>query len=320
MKIVRILMILFCLLLCAAAYSLDSTTTKNLDSILAAMPEPTPEGLLHLYHNQKETTDPDKLALMILKLRETGNPDAVPALETIFKENYKRGGDYAYIIPQALFCIGTPQARDILEEYLLRRPYSAETGISETYRWKMKEPARSGFIADYFLMNTSNSMDINLDVGQEGIGKDLKYIFTITLKNVSSESSRICDNRLYMGTMLCLKSLSDNTFSEKVITLTFDAEMPDWIELNPGADHQFVIKGSLEKMKSWQRNKLNAGKESKYVLNTHDMVFEVKDKGEFVAYAVFENHRINEDYYKRLGIYNPWFGRAVSEPVIVDFK
>ena len=98
----------------------------------------------------------------VLKLREMGKADAVPVLEQIVVDNLQSGRIHGFAAAQALFCIGTREAHQVLSKHLLAGQYRAGQAIDYAFHWEMAEPQRSRFIEQYLLKNVSEDLVVEL--------------------------------------------------------------------------------------------------------------------------------------------------------------
>ena len=155
----------------------------------------------------------------ILKLRERGEERAVPVLKTVLEENIGTGNIRAYAAAQALFCIGTPRAHEILQRHLLTPGYSAPQGIRYAFYWDMRRENRHPFMSRYHLASTSKELDIKL-TGRPRQGDGQQFKFRIVLTNRTNRSIRIYDPKVYLGRMLVI---ADSEGQTKRLELT-----PGW--------------------------------------------------------------------------------------------
>ena len=54
------------------------------------------------------------------------------------------------------------------------------------------------------------------------------------------------------------------------------------------------------------------------MLETFDMICGLQKPGKCKIYAMVEEQPFSKEAMTQLGLNNPWSGRAVSEPVVVD--
>lgn len=134
----------------------------------------------------------------ILKLRESPDPAAVPALAQILAEFRDTGSAYKEAAAQALYATGTLEAHAALYESLIgkftvskdpaqARPYFTQRGqFHYACYWQMEERLRSGFISRYVLTNLSSdlTMDVSYQRLPDGQIRGLEFKGTNSIVNL----------------------------------------------------------------------------------------------------------------------------------------
>jgi hypothetical protein len=292
----------------------DETSLKEFGKIIEQRPAPDLERLAERSAPGNEGKDATEAFYDILKLRDVGNAKAIPVLEKILSDHTNSTRIHGYAAAQALFCIGTPEAHRILSKYLLNKNYFAGLSINYIYYWEMDKSKRDSFIEQYHLKNISQDMTIKISA--RSVGQQL--IFTVTLTNTSKEPYRILDKRIHLGEMVFFESKNGRYFDGSMYAIPgYGAEWPNWIVLKPGEPHQYNIVMEV----SANTNKSAISEKDEHValiLRTDDFVYGLDKPGEFKVYAMYENQPISKEYLEKMDFDNPWSGRAVSEPIVVN--
>ena len=256
----------------------------------------------------------------LLKLRSTGTVEAIPVLEQIIQDNLCDTRIHGFAAAQALFCIGTPRAHEVLNQYLSNDCHNTQLGINYTFHWEMPEPQRSALIEQYYLQNHSQTLKIELSTDSE-IANDIQtIIITATLKNTSQEPYRIYDYPFAFGDHLYFR-IQDGRFIQKLRTSTRCFGRDEWIELKPGQTKQYQIKMEVaivdQLYKSLYRYLKNG---NLWLKEDHSNAFFIGNPGTFQIYAMLENAPFSKERKEQLGFDNVWIGRAVSKSVkiIID--
>jgi len=256
----------------------------------------------------------------ILKLRETGDGSAVPVLEQILVDHEQHSGRiHGYAAAQALFCIGTSQAHAVLSERLLSATYDASHGMKFAFHWPMNEAKRDEFIQRYHLVNLSNDLVLRLEAENYEQASRRWLAFRLTIKNASDVPLRIRNLQTYLGSLLHFRSAEGRfarTFAKPV--RMNPAPKPSWVELEPGASHRLRIEVDVKRVDGVRSGYHLLSEDAKLVLDAGDVAYDIVNSGEFSAYAMFESTHPTAAQLKVLGCANPWIGRAVSAPVLVE--
>jgi len=260
---------------------------------------------------------PDRHAA-ILRLRVIGNERAIPVLKKILVEHFETQDIFGFAASQALFCIGTKEAHDILSKYLFSDEYNTDLGIKYTFHWSMEQSKADAFIEQYHLKGTSN--DLRIGIRARSFKKDpkQKIEFTVTLRNVSLRPLRIYKPESYPGNLFILRSPSGH-FMRRFETVQYDRVM---------GKESFPVLAPLQALKFrviaepcwmdigfWQ----NITNPKAFVLDCKDMFHILETPGKFKAYAFFSyDRRFPEVWGKRFGLTGIWSGRVVSKPIEVE--
>ena len=286
--------------------------------MLASRPAPDPERLAERSapsYTGKDTTD---AFYDILKLRDVGGPKAVPVLEQIMADNLYSTRIHGFAAAQALFCIGTPKAHQILSKYLLTGRYFARLGIDYTFHWEMEESKRNSFIELYHLKNVSNDLSVRLDAKTHD--KDQQRIdFTVTLHNASDKPLWLVDRQVYRGLMLHFRS-ERGRFSRTFETAIYEMPLPKWFELLPGKSQQYGIVVYIRRVDEKDYHHWALSKDTILLAETNDTAYDIVRAGRFKIYAMVEAQPPTKLQIEKAGHDNLWSGRAVSMPIMIDIR
>ena len=243
----------------------------------------------------------------LLELRDRPDPKAVNALEKVLADHVGSTRIHRFAAAQALFCIDTKEAHDILSKYLLTDEYPVDMGIKYTFHWDMAPAKRDAFIKRYHLQATRKDLNVSVDVLSVEDKGPWSGEFVITIKNTSDQPLRVNKPQFYLGMMLLLED-ADGHFIRRMETVRY--KMPpvtekDYPMLAPGQHLGLRLKGKLEPNASGQ-----------WVLDCKDVEHFIGKPGKFRVYLVYAitpgSAKLQTDQYDPPPV---WSGRIVSEPV-----
>ena len=179
----------------------------------------------------------------ILRIRESPDPAAVPALAQILAEFRDTGWVYKEAAAQALCAIGTPEAHAALYENLITKfavpkdpaqvhPYFTQQGqFHYASYWQMQEPLRSGFIARYVLTNLSTDlvMDVSYRRRADGQIRGLDYQGTNNIVNLEFQLGFSNATEL----PLVLPDFADNSLRTMLYLRCSDGTYPNRYRVGP---------------------------------------------------------------------------------------
>ncbi|MBM4039992.1 MAG: hypothetical protein FJ290_15925, partial [Planctomycetes bacterium] len=255
----------------------------------------------------------------ILKLREVGKADAVPVLEQIVVAHLRSTRIHGFAAAQALYCIATPQAQQVLSKHLLTGEYRAGMAIDYAFHWEMPEPQRSRFIEQYLLKNLSEDLVVELQQvvapGEDKARLDL----LLTLRNASERPLRVIDREVYLGNMLFLRAVG-GPFARSGITIKYDYNRGPvkWIELGPGQTRQYPIGVRVKPAAEMRARDKAVSRDSTVVLETEDVRWDIGKPGRYEVVGMFEAAPLTAEQEKAVKLDHVWSGRAVSKPILVD--
>lgn len=310
----------FILSSCARQDVLENNQQSQSDfmKLISERPVPDLETLAERSSPDKDYIDqniPTEAFYDILKLRDIGDSKAVPVLKKIMSENINSTRTLGFAAAQALFCIGTSQAHEVLSKYLLNDQYHAGLSINYTYHWEMDKKKRNTFIEQYHLKNLSKNMEIKLVIKKNKDGNGQQLNLTITLKNISQESYKIRDKKVYLAKMIYLQS-KNGQFMQWQQPVKYGMPMPKWIELAPGENQQYHFNIAIKPKGTQKLPYFEKNDSSTIFLETTDMICGI-EKGEFKVYAMVEEQPLSKESLEFWKFDNTWIGRAVSEPITV---
>ena len=239
----------------------------------------------------------------LLKLRETGTAKDISYLESVLSSNLPPTHIYPFAAAEALFCIGTPEAHQVLKRHLLTPDYNASQSIRSAFHWDMPEPQRSKFIGQYHLVNLAKDLLALIAVEPPSDQKDL-FLFIVTIENYSDQAVQVLEKNIYLAGLLHFQNAQGRFVSGRQ-TVIYKVMRPQWLTLKPRESHTYRIEMRITKT-------------DPLVLATRDMEFNLGQPGRFTVQAMAEQHPWTARSSTRENIENPWVGRAVSAGVMVN--
>ena len=239
----------------------------------------------------------------MLKLRETGTAKDISYLESVLSSNLPPTHIYPFAAAEALFCIGTPEAHQVLKRHLLTPDYNASQSIRSAFHWDMPEPQRSKFIGQYHLVNLAKDLLALIAVEPPSDQKDL-FLFIVTIENYSDQAVQVLEKNIYLAGLLHFQNAQGRFVSGRQ-TVIYKVMRPQWLTLKPRESHTYRIEMRITKT-------------DPLVLATRDMEFNLGQPGRFTVQAMAEQHPWTARSSTRENIENPWVGRAVSAGVMVN--
>ena len=244
----------------------------------------------------------------ILHMENIEAEAAIPSLqETLATSDNIR----EYAAAQALFCMGTKEAHQILREYVLASDYDILASMGYAFHWDMEESKRDIFLRQYHLRSSSEDISLSLAVAPVP-GRTNTVAFHITLTNTAERPLRLAYPLKHFGACVLLLSPTGH-FMRQFTTGACEQNLRPPEQLSPGQSFTFSFKGEVKFQRtSVPREELaNA-----LVLDCGNLAHRLEGTGKYQAYAVycFQKPRNNSLFDKA------WEGRAVSEPVQVHLK
>ncbi len=303
---------------CMSAYSQSDEQTE-FAKLIAARPFPDLERLAERSAPNYTGKDVSEAFYDILKLREVGDTNAVPVLEKIMADNLYSTRIHGFAASQALFCIGTQEAHQILSKYLLTDRYFAGLGINYTFHWQMQEPRRRSFIEQYHLKSISKDLAVKLDAEEVNDANDQYINFIVVLHNLSDEPLRILDRQVYRGRMLYFFS-DTGQFVRRYEPVEYKMLPPQFIELVPNSTHRYDIRVYIKRLGEQKLPYWGSAEDATIVLETNDMIYDIAQPGRFKVYAMVEAQPPTKAQIEKLGFENLWSGRVVSQAVDIKVR
>lgn len=285
------------------ATSFEARRAEWLERI-AARPLPDLATLAERSHRGAEGAFED-----VLKLRQDGAADAVPALIEILDTQASPTRIEGLAAAQALFRIGGEEAHARLRATLGGDAYPWEIAVDCAFRWHMEGGLRDRFFARYLLRPTNAALKARLtcDRGRARRGEDVT--FTLALANVTSDGVALasCQGRLDADLAMREKD-GPYAWVRRVDVHGLGALPPPlWRTLEAGQTVEFRF------VRAFLPAKRGSGR-----FRSHGIVRELLIETESGAGGAFEVTGIFSRTYAR-GEGNPpkppWLGRVVCAPI-----
>jgi hypothetical protein len=286
--------------------------------MLSARPAPDLETLAERSVPALRGPDATESFWDVLKVRETADPNAVAVLEKILVENRHTGRIHGFAAAQALICIGTPEAHEILARHVLNGISRAGTAFDYTAHWDMPEPQRSRFIGQYLLKNTSTT-NLLLKLEQKDRPDNARggFDLLLTFRNTSKETLHFTDPHSDMRSLVYLRDARGRYLRHDLGKERCPGPST-YIDLDPGQVHRYLLHGTVAEP-SGRESQRSTGLEVE-VIESCDF-FAIDSPGRFDVLAMFEAEPLTEqarEYLKVDEKWNWWTGRAVSKPITVN--
>ncbi len=134
----------------------------------------------------------------VLRLRQGGGADAVPALIEILETQPSPTGICGMAAAQALFRIGGEAADAKLRATLGGDVYPWESAVNYAFHWRMEDGLRDRFFAEYLVRSTNAAVTARLACDRVRAKRGEDVTFTLTLTNVTADGLALapCQGRL----------------------------------------------------------------------------------------------------------------------------
>lgn len=180
----------------------------------------------------------------LIRLRESGGPETVPALIEILDAHRGSGRIHGFAAAQALFHLGGDKAQAALENALAADEYPWQSALDYTFHWDMDAGERDRFLGHCVLRssNTTLRAKIAADRAQARRGEDVTLTFSVTNAAAQPVAVLTVDGRLEAD--LVLRD-ADGRFAWVRPVAQFGADTVPrlgWQQLTPGqtAEFEFV--------------------------------------------------------------------------------
>lgn len=306
-----------CCLLCLRVLLADDNPAKpqTYQEIIAARPAPDLTTLVRRSSPKTQGKDATESFWDLLKLRETADVKAVPVLEKILVENGSWTRIHGFAAAEALFCIGTAEAHQILARHELA---DARLAVDYTSHWEMKEPLRSRYIERCLLKNLSKSLVVEVEQVASPSGPKDRLNLVVIVRNASDEPFHILDHE-FPGDMLHLRDATGQ-HAPRIRGRTMCGSAGKYVELTPGKTHRFNVTIELAAADSKKRSP-NATGEIIADVREAGHYFDINSPGRFEVLALFEAKPLTDEGRTFLKVdqdWRWWSGRAVSKPLSID--
>jgi hypothetical protein len=293
---------------------------QTYQEILGARAAPDLSKLVERSSPERRGSDAAEAFLDILKIRETAESEAVPILDKILVENLPTTRIHGFAAAQALFCIGTPAAHQILSRHLLVDEYHVNLAIGYTSHWEMREPLRSRFMALYLLTNVSTNLVLELDEARVPSPPKGRLRLHLTLRNAGSESLQVPDPSGDPGALLFLRDAKGRFIPREAHMVDYGPRSAKYVELKPGQAHNVTVTMDVSPARRGGPAPDSPGNWS-VVVQGSGRCFDLEGPGRFDILAMLHAPPLNEAQKKGLKVgetWKGWTGRAASKPISVD--
>lgn len=252
----------------------------------------------------------------LLKLRDTGDAKAVPALGQVLRENLPTTRIHGYAAAEALFRTGTPDALAALDKSLVSPDYRADLGIMYAFHWEMPPPARDEFLRRYHLKNLAK--DVSLSVTPAAMnGPDLPL--TVTLTNLTKQPIRLpapffdASHLYFENAQGRIAWTRESGIRDKLST--------GWTTLPPDGKETLTFTLHARRLAQSERPDPTLPANQSLCLEAGGLQFLIGQSGKFKVYALLTAQPLPQERLRALRLpegETMWSGRAVSEPAGVE--
>jgi hypothetical protein len=225
---------------------------------------------------------------------------------------------HGFAAAEALFCIDTESAHNVLKKYLYDPRYRSGLGAHYTFHWDMSEPKRSEFIRQYHLKNLSKDLKVELESDVNRVNTGQEFELTLTVQNVSKEPFHILEHIAGYGENIYLRN-ADGLFARRMQTATQCYKMSaKWLELKPADQREYKIKVAVLRVSDMKYKSRYVPENARIYLRAPFFDFYINQPGKFEIYAMFEAQPLHPEQKKKLEFDNEWTGRAVSKSITIE--
>ncbi|HUX15978.1 MAG TPA: HEAT repeat domain-containing protein, partial [Phycisphaerae bacterium] len=292
-----------------------ATQAKTYRGILAARPAPRLTDLAQRSRPEANGSDATESFWDILKLRDLGDPKAVPVLAEILASNAGTGRIHGYAAAQALFCIGGDEALAALDKHLFKlEEYNERLASLYVFHWEMPEPSRSRFIERYLLKGIGQELDVALDAKSAESGK---VLFTLTVRNVSDKPLDILEPQI---DRLFLRSQDGQFFARREVGIDEYFLRAKWVRLDPGQTLTTTANAVIRSAEDLRADNSGLPPGVQAVLRMGAIEYLIDKPGPCQAVFVIEQVPMTSESRAKLKLERPWSGRAVSKPATFGLR
>jgi len=182
----------------------------------------------------------------ILRLRDIGDERAIPVLSRVLDKSRGYNSAWRFAAVQALCCIGTDTAHELLKENVLSLDYALDASVQCAFEWGMNAAKRDQFIARYHLQNISTNLSMSLKVEPLKKAGRSVFAFEVAVCNTSDRPVKVLRPEDHFGKLVLLATM-DGHFVERVEARHSAWHKPVWRELKPGRILRIRFQGLLQR-------------------------------------------------------------------------
>jgi len=142
----------------------------------------------------------------LLRLRDHPDPAAVPVLERILARHVGDNRIERHAATQALYAIGTPEARRALSEHARLPDLDGRQAFDFAFHWRMEPTLRDGFLRDVVLQDAGVAPALELrraDATEHGV-----LAFEIVVRNGTNAPMEVMDPARRGGEVLVFREVA----------------------------------------------------------------------------------------------------------------
>jgi len=187
----------------------------------------------------------DGAFLDLLKLREAGGPDAIPALAEILRAHRGKTDIFGHAAAQALFHVGGADADAALREFFAAGDVSSDALYA--FAWEMAQEERDRFLAECVLNTTNPSLAATLTADRATVRPGEAVAFTLRVTNVGHEPALLYIDEHEVDVPLFLRDDAGHIAWPRRGATKCWMPAHHWLTLAPGSTTEFRFKRSFPK-------------------------------------------------------------------------
>lgn len=181
----------------------------------------------------------------LLKLRKSGEPDAVPVLIRVLEDHRGSTRIFRFAAEQALFHIGGMEAEAVLREDCAADDYPWWPAIDYTFHWDMDPGERDRFLARHVVRSSNTRLKARLTADRATAKPREDVAYTLSLANETSEPVAVLTADGYPTTALVFRDADGRFLRTGLLGTQCVRSKWAWQAIEPGKTVEFKLVRSL---------------------------------------------------------------------------
>jgi hypothetical protein len=266
----------------------------------------------------------------LLRIRDDGDKrlDAIPVLEKILKDEDFNGSTYQYAAAQALFSIGTPEAKRIIADWMKTLAYMWRHSVNFIYSFKMNPEKATAFMREFHLTGNDDDLEISIDTLAEQNESDTIKL-RLSLKN-TGKTAIIIDERWLSEKNVELVTNNGRIIHKFSNIIVCGVSMPNLLALKANESYSIELNlkpSKVDKTDKYLKHYLSDSTTMIASIDYHR--FDIARPGTYNLYAILEvrppssAEYTNPNYLahrKPFTRETTWAGRIISKPFSIQIQ